>query len=197
MRSRARTETAGGTATTTEHFVQPADAAAGRDDGIYRHLFATVHRWLDPDSPAARFVTTVIHDPRRPDPSDWLRPPTDFPRDSDRFHFARLTRAFGGWYPYPGQLEACARGEFTRTHEEDGTEDYRITSEAWLAGVRQRLRPPRGLLVWLRVAPVFVRHPVQCLRMHRCQLGSESWNWQFRGDPPPTILLRQTWQRRN
>ena len=31
-----------------EHFVQPADAAAGRDAEIYRHLFATVHRLLDP-----------------------------------------------------------------------------------------------------------------------------------------------------
>jgi hypothetical protein len=26
-------------------------------------------------------------------------------------------------------------------------------------------------------------------------LGSESWNWQFRGDPAPTVLLRQTWER--
>jgi hypothetical protein len=27
-------------------------------------------------------------------------------------------------------------------------------------------------------------------------LGSESWNWQFRGDDPPTRLLRQTWDYR-
>ena len=40
-----------------------------------------------------------------------------------------------------------------------------------------------------------MRHPVQTARIFRCQLGSETWNWQFRGDPPPTILLRQTWQR--
>ena len=36
-----------------EHFAQPADAAAGRDDAIYRHLFATVHRLLDPTSSVA------------------------------------------------------------------------------------------------------------------------------------------------
>jgi hypothetical protein len=41
-----------------------------------------------------------------------------------------------------------------------------------------------------------LRHPVQLVTLLRCLLGSESWNWQFRGDPPPTLLLRQTWQRR-
>ena len=51
-----------------EHFAQPADAASGRDDEIYRHLFATVHRLLDPRSQAGRFVTTVIHvPPTRPE----------------------------------------------------------------------------------------------------------------------------------
>ncbi|MBV8130729.1 MAG: class I SAM-dependent methyltransferase [Planctomycetaceae bacterium] len=180
-----------------EHFVQPADATAGRDDRIYRHMFATVHRLLDPCSQAGRFVTTVIHVPRRPDPNDWLRPPSDFPWGSGQFHFARLTQAFGGWYPVRGQLEACAQGYFTLVHEEDGTEDYRLTSEAWLAGVRRRLRSVRGLGVWLRALPVAVRHPVATARMFRCQLGSESWNWQFHGDPAPTLLLRQTWQRVN
>jgi cyclopropane-fatty-acyl-phospholipid synthase len=180
-----------------EHFVQPADAAAGRDDEIYRHLFATVHRLLDPCSKAGRFVTTVIHVPRRPDPNDLLQPPSDFPWGSDQFHFAQLTAAFGGWYPVRGQLEACARGYFALVHEEDGTEDYRLTSEAWLAGVRRRLRSVRGLGVWLRALPVTLRRPVHTARMFRCQLGSESWNWQFRGDPAPTMLLRQTWQRVN
>jgi cyclopropane-fatty-acyl-phospholipid synthase len=176
-----------------EHIVQPADAA-GRDDEVYRHLFATVHRLLDPSSGAGRFVTTVIHLPRRPDPNDWLRPPSDFPWGSVPIHFARLTAAFGGWYPVRGQLETCARGYFALAHEEDGTEDYRLTSEAWLAGVRRRLRSLRGLWVWLRALAVVARHPVQTDRLFRCQLGSESWNWQFRGDPAPTLLLRQTWQ---
>jgi hypothetical protein len=38
-------------------------------------------------------------------------------------------------------------------------------------------------------------HPLHALRMIRCVLGSESWNWQFRGSPPPALLLRQTWRR--
>lgn len=178
-----------------EHFVQPVDAAAGRDDRLYRHLFATVHRLLDPDSKAGRFVTTVIHALRNPDPVDWLRPPSDFPKGSAPFHFARLTRAFGGWYPSPGQLEACAQGYFTLIQEEDGTEDYRLTSETWLAGARRRLHSVQGLGVWLRALPLAIRRPVSTARMFLCLFDSESWNWQFRGDPAPTRLLRQTWQR--
>src|SRR5262245_44772078 len=48
-----------------EHFAQPADAVAGRDDAVYRHLFQTFHRLLAADPPA-RFVTTAIHFRRRP-----------------------------------------------------------------------------------------------------------------------------------
>ena len=176
-----------------EHFAQPADAAAGRDDDVYSGLFRTAHRVL---ADGGRFVTTAIHFRRRPDPNDLLRPPSAFPRGSDGFHWSRLARAFGGWYPAPGQLERCAAGRFELVHEEDGTEDYRLTSEEWLRGVRRVLRSPRGLLMRLRALPLFVRRPQQLLAVWSCLLGSESWNWQFRGDPPPALLLRQTWLRR-
>ena len=72
-----------------------------------------------------------------------MRNPFTFPRGSDAFHFALLARSFGGWYPVPGQLERCARGLFELVHEEDGTDDYRRTSEAWLGGVRRALHSPR------------------------------------------------------
>jgi cyclopropane-fatty-acyl-phospholipid synthase len=178
-----------------EHFAQAADAVTGRDSEIYRHMFATAHRLLVPGAGDGRFVTTAIHVPRRPDPNDWLRPPSDFPRGSAGFHFARLARAFGGWYPVPGQLEACARGYFSLVDEEDGTEDYLLTSEAWLVGVRRRLRSARGLGTWLRVLVGAARRPVHGAQFYLCELSSESWNWQFRGDPSPTLLLRQTWAR--
>jgi cyclopropane-fatty-acyl-phospholipid synthase len=177
-----------------EHFVQPADAEAGRDDAIYRHLFATAHRLLD-SAGAGRFVTTAIHFRRRPDPRDWLRPPSAFPRGSAGFHWSRLTRSFGGWYPVPGQPERCAAGRFRLVHQEDGTEDYWLTSEAWLTAARRALGSVRAARVWWQALPCLLRRPVHTARMLRCLLGSESWNWQFRGDPPPTRLLRQTWER--
>src|SRR5262249_9120989 len=63
-----------------EPSAQPADAVVGADDAIYRHLFATIHRLLDPSAPGARFVTTAIHfRGRRPDPRDCLRPPSAYP----------------------------------------------------------------------------------------------------------------------
>lgn len=178
-----------------EHFVQPADAEAGRDNDIYEHLFETVHRLLDPKQTNGRFVTTTIHFQNRPNPADWLRPPTDFAYGSTEHHWSRLAHSFGGWYPVCGQLEECAKDRFRLIDEEDGTEDYRLTSESCLSAIRQRLRSIRGLAVWLKALPVFLRRPVHSIRMLRCMLGSESWNWQFRGDPAPTILLRQTWQR--
>lgn len=178
-----------------EHFAQPSDAAAGREDDVYRHLFETVARLLDPARPAARFVTTAIHFRTRPDPRDWLKPPSAFPPGSAEFHWSRLAHAYGGWYPVRGQLERAAAGLFRLADEEDGTDDYRRTSEACLAAVRRTLRSPRAVRVWLAALPGVVRRPVHTARMLRCMLGSESWNWQFRGDPAPTVLLRQTWER--
>jgi len=49
--------------------------------------------------------------------------------------------------------------------------------------------------VALGALPVAARRPVHTVRMLRCLLGSESWNWQFRGVESPAILLRQTWER--
>jgi cyclopropane-fatty-acyl-phospholipid synthase len=178
-----------------EHFAQPQDALGGRDDAIYRHLFATAHAVLDARSPAAKFVTTGIHFRDRPDPRDLLKPPAAFPYESIAFHWARLNQSFGGWYPVRGQLERCAGGLFRLAHEEDGTDDYRRTSEAWVAGVRRAMLSSRLPRVAWASLPSLVRRPAHTVRMLRCLLGSESWNWQFRGDRAPTVLLRQTWVR--
>ena len=122
-----------------EHFVQPADAAAGRDYAIYQHLFGTVHRLLDPDRHEAHFITTAIHfRGQRPNPFDWLKRPSDFQWSSPEFHWARLARSFGRLYPIRGQQELCAEGVFRLVNEEDGTDDYRRTSEAWLEVVRKK-----------------------------------------------------------
>jgi cyclopropane fatty-acyl-phospholipid synthase-like methyltransferase len=176
-----------------EHFVQPEDASAGRADTIYRQFFELCHRAIDPKSSVRRLVTTTIHFVRSPDPRDLLKPPYEFPRGSDNFHWAMLARSFGGWYPALGQFERCARGRFAPVAITDGTYDYHLTSEEWLRRMRGTFATSKGWRLLAKALPCAIRHPLQTLTMFACMLGSESWNWQFRGPCPPTKLLRHTW----
>jgi cyclopropane fatty-acyl-phospholipid synthase-like methyltransferase len=176
-----------------EHFVQPADAAAGRADSIYREFFEICRRAIDPNSSSRRLVTTTIHFVRTPVPCDLLRSPLAFPRGSDNFHWAMLARSFGGWYPVRGQFERCAAGLFENIHTTDGTYDYHLTSEEWLRRMQAVLSTTKGLKLLAGALPYAVCHPVQFTTMLTCMLSSQSWNWQFRGPDPPTRLIRQTW----
>lgn len=178
-----------------EHFVQPADAAAGQADRIYSELFSACHRLLDPDSSSRRFVTTVIHFHRFvPAPAELIRNPFAFRWGSPLFHTAMLFRTMGGYYPVEGQLERCATPWFHLESETDGTEDYRRTSEEWLSRVRSglfSLRP--GLSIWRDLIPFVSRNPVQSL-FSILLLRTQSWQWQFRPPNPPTRLLRHVWK---
>ena len=177
-----------------EHFVQPSEAASGEQDAIYRRLFQLCRRVLDPRSSSRRMVTTIIHFVRHAPPEVFLKSPLSFRPFSDRFHYAFLSRAFGGYYPSLGQLETCAQGEFSLVKEVDGTRDYHLTSEEWLRRGRRGLFSPRGMLAFLRSAPHMILHPRHFAALLTGVLITESWNWQFRGESPPTRLLRQTWQ---
>ncbi len=175
-----------------EHFVQAADAAAGRTDAIYEELFAICRRLL---VGGGRLVTTAIHfrEAGQFDPAEILRGPYVHPSGSANFQFAMLVKQFGGWYPEPGQLERCAAGYFELIHEEDGTHNYHLTSEYWLRRFRWKLAyDPR---VWWAVARQFLRRPGAAWEMLRLQLWDQSWAWQFR-EPAPMRLLRQTWLAR-
>jgi cyclopropane fatty-acyl-phospholipid synthase-like methyltransferase len=176
-----------------EHFVQPADAAAGRTDAIYRHFFETCHRAIDPDSPIRRLVTTTIHFVRTPDARNLMKSHFRFRWGSDNFHWAMLAKSFGGWYPLRGQFARCAAGLFTDIRQTDGTYDYHLTSEEWLRRIRTVLPTTQGLKILASTMPFALRHPIQYATMLTCMLRSESWNWQFRGPNPPTRLIRQTW----
>jgi cyclopropane-fatty-acyl-phospholipid synthase len=181
-----------------EHFVQPTDAAAGRADDIYHHLFTKVHRLIDLNSMARRFATTTIHFVRKPaDPLDLLRNLFAFRWGSDNFHWAVLERGWGGYYPEIGQLRRCAEGYFDLIEEVDGTEDYRLTSEEWLRRLRWAMLSLRVVKIAFRSLPVLVRSPLQFLTLLLSLLLSESWNWQFRPPKAPTQLLRQTWAYRD
>jgi cyclopropane-fatty-acyl-phospholipid synthase len=177
-----------------EHFVQPEEAALGRQEDIYRHLFAAVHRMIDPNSAPRRFATTTIHFVRKPQhPLDLMKNPFSFRWGSDNFHWAVLERGWGGYYPETGQLQRCANGYFKLVEEIDGTEDYRLTSEEWLRRTRRATLSLKGLKIIYRSFPVLFRSPGQFLTLWLYLLFSESWNWQFRSPNPPTRLLRQTW----
>ena len=180
-----------------EHFVQPADAAAGRSDEIYCRMFDLFHRLIDPASRTGRAVNTTIHFLRTPNPRDLLRSPWRFRWSSDEFHWSLLHRSFGGWYPVIGQFERCAAGRFDLIHTTDGTYDYHLTSEEWLRRCRQAFLSSKFWPIAKDSLPFVARHPVQAAHMLLCLLWSQSWNWQFRSEDPPTRLLRQTWQWRN
>lgn len=176
-----------------EHFVQADQAAAERAEDVYRRMFAIFRRVLDPSSHAARLATTVIHFGRvRIDPREMVHGPLHFVWGSDAFHYALLVHSFGGFYPVPGQLEACAKPYFRLVGETDGTDDYRMTSEHWLAMLKRSVR--RSPRFQAGMVGNLLRHPLQTPRMLTCLLIAQSWNWQFRGQDPPMRLLRQTWE---
>ena len=124
-----------------EHFVQPADAAAGRDDADLPPPVRdgpSAARSLLPGR-AVRHHGDPCPSPPRPErlAAATVRLPVGVGsvplRATDRMRSAGGIRSGGNWRRVPG-------GTSTLVHEEDGTEDYRLTSEAWLAGVRRRLR---------------------------------------------------------
>jgi cyclopropane fatty-acyl-phospholipid synthase-like methyltransferase len=176
-----------------EHFVQSEQATEGRADEIYREMFAICHRVLAGATDSGRLATTVIHFGRaRIDPRDMKHGPFHFRWGSDEFHYSMLVHSFGGFYPVPGQLERCAAGWFRLVNQQDGTQDYLWTSDHWLRVLRQSLV---SVKFNARLTRELARHPLHVPRMMFCLLVSQSWNWQFRGNPAPMQLLRQTWQR--
>lgn len=181
-----------------EHFVGSSDAIAGRTDVVYRELFATVHRLIDPDSNARRFATTIIHFVREPkDPRDVARNPLAFRWGSDEFHWAVLDKGWGGWYPTLGQLERCAEGYFDLVDEVDGTEDYWITTQWWSDQIMRSLRTPAGIANVMHSLPALLRSPKEYLTIVLAALSCGSWGWQFEPPNPPTRLLRQVWAYRD
>ena len=181
-----------------EHFVQPADVIGGKADAIYRELFQICHRVMNPASPVRRFVTTTIHrhatSPRIAS-KDLLKGPLAFRWGSDKFHYALTQKGFGGFYPTEGQLKHCAKPYFRLLQEVDGTHDYHLTSEECFRHVKHSLfRWTTGPYIWRRLFSFIVSHPRQGALLCLCLFIAESWQWQFRGTTPPTMLLRQTWQ---
>ncbi|MBI3260942.1 class I SAM-dependent methyltransferase [Candidatus Berkelbacteria bacterium] len=173
-----------------EHFVSVEDAIKDKSDRIYSDFFGIVHNLL---IPKGRLATTSIHqrDKNQFNPRLYFDPTESYLSGSVERHVSNLVHAFGGWYPDPDQLERAAARRFQLMNAVNGTNDYRLTSEFWLKFFRSTLLDP-----WLS-ARLYWRSfwSEQVRRFRVCIFNDESWNWQFRGDPPPMQLLRQTWQK--
>jgi cyclopropane-fatty-acyl-phospholipid synthase len=123
-----------------EHFCSPDDYEAGRQDEIYRDLFARVASML-PDS--GRFYLQTMVFGRNMIPAERIdvqalraMPP----RDSDEWYIALLGRQFpGSWLPFgPEQVIACAEPDFSLVSSVSGRVDYIETIRQWNARVGAR-----------------------------------------------------------
>jgi cyclopropane-fatty-acyl-phospholipid synthase len=120
-----------------EHFCSPQDYEAGRQDEIYRDLFARISTVL----PAGgRFYLQTMVFGRNMIPADRI----DIealralpPRDSDEWYIALLGRQFpGSWLPFGSeQVISCAEPHFKLVSSISGRTDYIETIRRWNARV--------------------------------------------------------------
>jgi cyclopropane-fatty-acyl-phospholipid synthase len=123
-----------------EHFCSPEDYQAGRQEKIYRRLFANVASLLPG---AGRFyLQTMVFGrnmiPREQIDVDALRAVP--PRDSDEWYVALLGRQFpGSWLPFGHeQVIRCATPHFRLVSAVSGRLDYIETISQWNARIGAR-----------------------------------------------------------
>ncbi len=131
-----------------EHFCSEEQYLGGRQDDIYRALFANVADLL-PDG-ARFYVQTMVFGKNMIAPD---RVDIDAPRDSDAFHLALMRRQFpGSWLPFgTEQVVRSAEPRFRLVSSVSGRLDYIETIRQW----RQRFAAPslRKTLVKARLVP--------------------------------------------
>ena len=93
-------------------------------------------------------------------------------------------------------MEKSADGFFKLEKSEEGTEDYHLTSEAWLKAMQNGIKiNPK---VWVAIIAKVLKHGLRAISMLDTLVGAQSWMWQFRPDArgkTPTLLYRDTWQK--
>ena len=137
-----------------EHFCSPDDYRAGRQEEIYRNLFANTASVLEP---GGRFYLQTMVFGRNMIPLDQVS--GDAPRDSDAFILFLLGCQFpGSWLPSGhDQLVRCAEPHFRLVESSSGRLDYIETISQWnrrigAPGLRKTLFKLRLLPRWLRSA---------------------------------------------
>jgi cyclopropane-fatty-acyl-phospholipid synthase len=131
-----------------EHFCSPEDYRAGRQEEIYRELFARIASLL-PNG--CRFYLQTMVFGRNMIPVDEVD--INAPRDSDSWHLALMERQFPGSFLPTGeeQIVQAAEPHFHLRSIESGRLDYIETIIQW----RKRFAEPslRKMMVKLRLLP--------------------------------------------
>jgi cyclopropane-fatty-acyl-phospholipid synthase len=131
-----------------EHFCSPDDYRAGRQELVYRDLFARIASVL-PDRGRLYLQTMVFG--RNMIPVERIS--IDAPRGSDAWHLALMGRQFpGSWLPFgEEQIIRAAEPSFRLVSSESGRLDYIETIRQW----RQRFAAPslKKSLLKLRLIP--------------------------------------------
>jgi cyclopropane-fatty-acyl-phospholipid synthase len=131
-----------------EHFCSPDDYYAGRQDDVYRGLFANVASAL-PEG--GRFYLQTMVFGRNMIPVEQVD--RNAPRDSDAWYLAMMAAAFpGSWLPFgQDQVVACAEPHFRLVSSVSGRLDYIQTIKEW--DKRTEAWNPRMALLKLRLLP--------------------------------------------
>ena len=131
-----------------EHFCSSEEFRAGRQEQIYRDLFARIADLLP--ARGRLYLQTMVFGRNMIDPDEV---DIDAPRDSDAFHLALLARQFpGSWLPSgPEQIAGSAEPHFRLVSSESGRLDYIQTISEWRR--RFAARSLRKSLLKLRLVP--------------------------------------------
>jgi len=131
-----------------EHFCSPEEHRAGRQEDIYREIFARIASVL-PDG-GRFYLQTMVFGPNMIGLDD-----VDIhaPRDSDAWYLALMGRQFpGSWLPSgQEQLVRCAEPGFRLVSSANGRLDYIQTIAEW--GRRTGARSLRKTLLKLQLVP--------------------------------------------
>ena len=141
-----------------EHFCSPADYEAGRQELVYRELFARIASVL-PDG-GRLYLQTMVYGRNMISGSDALAALDVLPaRGSDAWYLAVLARQFpGSWLPFGSeQVVRCAEPGFSLVACSSGRLDYIETINRWNA----RIGAPslRKNLLKLRLVPRWLTSP--------------------------------------
>lgn len=141
-----------------EHFCSPDDYRAGRQDDVYRSLFARVASVLGPGDRV--YVQTMVYGRNMIPPGEALAALDSLPpAHTDAWYLAVLARQFpGSWLPFgQEQVIRCAQPDFELVSSSSGRLDYIHTIEQWNA----RIGKPglRKSLLKLQLVPRWLTSP--------------------------------------